>query len=108
MHAFCYASGHIAFGPEVPPEALPIAEGPRTALMGFISGVARHSRTNDDLFVPGIPECEYDQDAALDALLVFTKWISKGAPEGVTTIHSKHKPRRNAKALQKMFLDKVR
>jgi len=94
MHAYCYASGHIGFGPEVPPEALPLAEGPKKPLMDFISGVARHSRTNDDLFVPGLPECQGDQDAALDALLAFTKWAAKGAPKGVITIHSKHRPRR--------------
>ena len=58
MHAFCYASGHIGFGPEVPPEALPLAEGPKKPLMDFISGVARHSRTSDDLFVPGLPSAK--------------------------------------------------
>lgn len=94
MHAFCYASGHIAFGPEVPPEALPIAEGPRKALMEFISALARHSRVNDDLFVPGIPETQGDQAAALDALLAFTKWAAKSTPKSVTAIHSKHRPRR--------------
>lgn len=94
MKAFCYASGHIDFGPKVPDGGLPIAEGPPQPLQDFISGVARHSRENDDMFVPGIPECQGDQDAALDALLRFTKWIAKGAPDGVTTIHSKHKPRR--------------
>lgn len=94
MHAFCYASGHIAFGPEVPPEALPLATGPRKPLTDFISGVARHSRTNGDLFVPGIPEAQGDQDAALDALLRFTKWIATHNAKGVTVIHSKHRPRR--------------
>lgn len=94
MHAFCYASGHIAFGPEVPPEALPIAEGPRKKLMDFISPVARHSRVNDDLFVPGIPEAQGDQDAALDALLAWTKWIDKAAPKSIRVVHSRHKPRR--------------
>lgn len=94
MHAYCYASGHIAFGPEVPPEALPIAEGPRKPLTDFISGVARHSRVNDDLFVPGIPETQGNQDAALDALLRFTKWIATHKAKGVNVIHSKHCPRR--------------
>lgn len=90
MHAYCYASGHIGFGPEVPFECLPIAKGPTKKLQDFISGVARHSRTNDDLFVPGIPEAP-NEDAALDALLHFTRWITKGAPADVTTIHSKHR-----------------
>ena len=98
MYAYCYASGHIGFGSEVPPEALPIAEGPRKKLMDFIGPVARHSRTNDDLFVPGIPEAQGDQDAALDALLRFTKWIATHDPKGVTIIHSKHRPRRKRRA----------
>ena len=97
MHAYCYASGHIGFESEVPPEALPLAEGPRKKLMDFISGVARHSRVNDDLFVPGLPECQGDQDAALDALLRFTRWIAKGVPDGITVVHSKHRPRRSKK-----------
>lgn len=98
MHAYCYASGHIAFGALVPPEALPIAEGPRKALMDFISPVARHSRVNDDLFVPGIPETQGDQDAALDALLVFTKWIGKFAPKNIRVVHSQHRPRRKKRS----------
>ena len=99
MHAYCYASGHIAFGPEVPPEALPLAEGPRKPLMDFISSVARHSRTSDVLFVPGIPETQGDQDAALDALLAFTKWAAKGVPKSVTIIHSKHRPRKKLRTV---------
>ena len=99
MHAYCYASGHIAFGPEVPPEALPLAEGPRKPLMDFISSVARHSRTNDVLFVPGIPETQGDQVAALDALLAFTKWAAKGVPKSVTIIHSKHRPRKKLRTV---------
>ena len=99
MHAYCSASGHIAFGPEVPPEALPLAEGPRKPLMDFISSVARHSRTNDVLFVPGIPETQGDQDAALDALLAFTKWAAKGVPKSVTIIHSKHRPRKKLRTV---------
>lgn len=94
MHAYCYASGHIAFGPEVPPEALPIAKGSAWIINEFHKRLARHSRTNDDLFVPGIPETQGDQDAALDALLIFTRWITKGAPKDVITVHSKHRPRR--------------
>ena len=97
MHAYCFASGHIAFGPEVDPAALPIAEGPRKPLMDFISGVARHSRTSDDLLVPGIPECQGDQDAALDALLRFTKWIATHEPKGITIFHSRHRPRKSSR-----------
>lgn len=84
--ACCYASGHIAFLPEVPPglEALPICEGRDKAVKDFICGVARHSRTGDDLFVPGMPECGEDQDLAMDALFVFMKWIEKmKLPRGV-------------------------
>ena len=56
--ACVYASGHIAFLPEVPPglEALPICEGKDEAVKRFISGVARHAREGDHLFVPGMPD----------------------------------------------------
>ena len=67
--------------------------------MDFISSVARHSRTNDVLFVPGIPETQGDQDAALDALLAFTKWAAKGVPKSVTIIHSKHRPRKKLRTV---------
>lgn len=94
MHAYCYASGHIGFGPDVPTGALPIAKGKDQALHDFISAVARHSYDGETLLVPGVPEAETD-DAKLDALLRFTQWISaRTLPEGIETIHSKHRRQR--------------
>lgn len=83
--ACAYASGHIGFFPEVPPslEALPICEGPDRAVKKFISGVARHARQGNHLFVPGMPECGEDQDAAMDAMFKFMKWIAKNPPAGI-------------------------
>ncbi len=92
----CYASGHIAFLPEVPPDlsCLPICEGPDGKVKDFISGVARHGYNGRDLFVPGIPECGEDQEAALDALHKFMAWIGKNPPKGVEVFTSLRSRRR--------------
>lgn len=92
MHAYCYASGQIEFAPRIPDGALPIAKGPDKKLREFLCGVSRHAYDGETLLVPGIPEAP-SQGAALDALKRFTLWISKSAPDGVTTIHSKHRLR---------------
>ena len=83
--ACCYASGHIGFFPEVPVslEALPLCDGPDEKVKRFISGVARHSRDGDHLFVPGVPEAGENQDKAMDALFRFLKWIGKNPPKGI-------------------------
>lgn len=83
--ACCYASGHIAFLPEVPAslEALPICEGKDGAVRDFICGVARHSYDGKHLLVPGMPECGENQTAALAAMRRFTQWIGKNPPNGV-------------------------
>lgn len=96
MHAYCYASGRIEFGPKIPDGALPIAKGPDRALRDFLCGVSRHAYDGETLLVPGIPEAP-NQSAALDALKRFTTWITKSAPDGVETIHSKHRVRSVAK-----------
>lgn len=97
--ACVYASGHIAFMPEVPVtlEALPLCEGSDRKVRDFITGVARHSYDGKHLFVPGIPECrdrfgEVDQDKAMDALQKFVAWIGKKPPKGITVFGGK--PRR--------------
>jgi len=95
-HAFCFASGLIAFGPKVPAGAIRIASGPDKRLRDFISGRARHGyrtkevdgrpqkiRGSDTLLVPGVPEAP-DQMAGGDALRRWCDWLKKGAPEGVT------------------------
>lgn len=96
MHAYCFASGQIEFGAKIPEACLPIAKGPARVLRDWLCGVARHACDGETLLVPGIPECQGDQAAALDALKRFTLWITKSAPEGVTTIHSAHRVRRGA------------
>ena len=90
MFAFCYASGQIGFGVEIPFGALPIAKGPDRALRDWLDGVSRHAYDGETLLVPGIPEAP-DQSVALDALKRFTLWAGKGAPKSVETIHSKHR-----------------
>lgn len=94
MHAYCFASGQIEFGAKIPEGGLPIAKGPARVLRDWLCGVARHAYDGETLLVPGIPECQGDQDKALDALKRFTLWIGKHTPEGVTTIHSAHRVRR--------------
>ena len=91
--ACCYASGHIAFLPEVPVDlsALPICEGKDQAVRDFICGVARHAREGDHLYVPGLPEAGEDQDKAMDALFAFLKWIGKKPPKGIYVYGGKGK-----------------
>ena len=36
-------------------------------------------------------------DAALDALLRFTKWIATHEPKGITIFHSRHRPRKSSR-----------
>lgn len=98
MHAYCFASGQIEFGEKIPSGALPIARGPKKPLMEWLDGVSRHAYDGETLLVPGIPEAP-DQSAALDALKRFTLWASKSAPEGVETVHSKHRLRRKPNLL---------
>jgi hypothetical protein len=88
--AYCYQSGEIGFAESLPTGVLPIAKGPDKALRDFIGGVSRHAYDGETLLVPGIPEAE-DESKALDALLAFSTRISKGVPEGVETLHSKHR-----------------
>lgn len=93
MKAYCYASGRIAIGKNVPDGALPIARGPRNKLREMLSGTARHTFDSRVLLVPGIPEAP-SQSYALDALKRYTKWIAKHAPEGVEIFYSAHRIRR--------------
>lgn len=88
MHAYCFASGHIEFSTRIPEGALPIANGPERELRDFISPLARHAYDNETLLVPGVPEAE-DQEAKLDALKKFVRWISEKAPRGINTIYTR-------------------
>jgi hypothetical protein len=95
IHAYCYASGLIAFGRSRPDGTLPIAYGPAKTLREFIETKARHGyRTrkikgrptkipgSDTLLVPGVPEAP-NQSVALAALREWRKWIQKKAPKNI-------------------------
>lgn len=69
--AYAWASGLIEFGEKYPEGALPILTGSDKEVKEVIEMLARHSRTNDQLLVPGVPEAE-DQRSALDALIYFS------------------------------------
>ena len=72
--AFARASGLIGFGETCPTDALPLMSGDEKEVRHEVEVLARHSRTNDDLFVPGIPEAS-NEDDALIALVSFIKLI---------------------------------
>ena len=77
--AWCWASGLIEIGTELPDSnAIEIARGPKFALKGQVSVVARHGygETEGKLLVPGVPEAE-NQAAGLEALYQWLKWINK-------------------------------
>ncbi|KVM76484.1 host nuclease inhibitor protein [Burkholderia ubonensis] len=71
MKAFAWQSGLIEFANEVPAGALQIAEGTSKEIRRVVGVWARHSRTGDELLVPGVPEAE-SEDAKLDALIAFS------------------------------------
>ncbi|MBI0436419.1 hypothetical protein [Dickeya dianthicola] len=85
--AWCWASGLIEIGDELPADNHPsgsgviqIATGPKCALQGFLDVVARHGKGDSagKLLVPGVPEAP-DGDAAIDALKKWLAWCeSKG------------------------------
>lgn len=88
--AYCYASGLIEFGRDIPRGATIIARGPETELRAFIGSNARQARMHRsrktlDLVVPGMPEAE--NQIALDAALAtWSKWIAANAPKGVRVV----------------------
>jgi hypothetical protein len=95
IRAYCYASGLIEFGTEVPKGARFIASGPSAALRRWIRGNARIGyRTRiiggrrtvvpgtDHLLVPGIAEADSELTAAL-ALARWRQTIRTKRPRGV-------------------------
>ncbi|WPM85231.1 host nuclease inhibitor protein [Apirhabdus apintestini] len=70
--AYAWASGLIEFGKSCPDGALPVLVGDSKTVRSAVSVLARHSRTNDDLLVPGVPEAA-DPDTAVQALSTFAK-----------------------------------
>lgn len=74
MKAFAWSNGRIEFGQRVPKGALQIASGKAKKVRNVISATARHAYDGVTLLVPGVPEAE-NEDAALDALIAFCKWV---------------------------------
>lgn len=92
--AWCWASGLIEIGDEAPQNnpdgsgVIVIATGPKYALHGHVSAMARHGRgaSASQLIVPGVPEAA-DSSAALDALNDWLRLCSKGRRrDGVTFV----------------------
>lgn len=74
--AYAWASGLIEFGETYPDGALPIITGEEKRVREIIGIRARHSRTNQKLLVPGVPEAG-NQDDACSALIRFTDIVTK-------------------------------
>lgn len=74
--AYAWASGLIQFGKSVPEGALPIISGQEDDVKNILIAISRHSRTNDDLLVPGVPEAA-NQHLALDAFMKFSDWARR-------------------------------
>ncbi|CAM4196721.1 hypothetical protein PLGE761_15650 [Pluralibacter gergoviae] len=74
--AYAWASGLIEFGRNYPEGALPIVTGDERRVRELIDIWARHSRTNEQLLVPGVPEAD-NQHEACSALIRFTDLVTK-------------------------------
>lgn len=87
--AYCWATGVIEFGSEVPDGAIQIAEGPKAHLQAAVSVAARHGHADGVLLVPGIPEAAGNQRAAGDALKRWLDWYGRRAKNGVVFMSMK-------------------
>lgn len=65
--AYCWSTGRIDFGYELPEGAIAIAEGDEATVRDEIEVTARLAYDNKTLLVPGVPEAP-DQRAGLEAL----------------------------------------
>ncbi|CNE95868.1 TPA: host nuclease inhibitor protein [Yersinia enterocolitica] len=74
--AYAWASGLIEFGKTLPNGALPVIKGLEKEVRESIEINARHSRINEQLLVPGVPEAN-DQREGCDALIHFTQRVFK-------------------------------
>lgn len=74
--AYAWASGLIEFGAKVPEGALPIISGEGVRVRELIDVWARHSRTTDQLLVPGVPEAA-SQHEGCNALMKFTDLVTR-------------------------------
>lgn len=88
--AWCWPSGLIEIGDAMPAAdadgggAIEVARGPKYALKGHLSVVARHGYSPGQLLVPGVPEAE-TQKAKADALASWLAWCGKPKRRNVVT-----------------------
>ncbi|OPE33288.1 homocysteine methyltransferase, partial [Pseudomonas aeruginosa] len=68
--AFCWASGLIQFGDQVPEGAIEIARGDDQVVREILVTNSRHAYDNVSLLVPGVPEAA-NQTEGGDALECF-------------------------------------
>lgn len=79
IRAFCFATGVIGFGADVPANAIEIAQSySERHLKNFIEVKARHAYDGKTLLVPGVPEAE-NEKAAGNALGEWLRWIGEDA-----------------------------
>lgn len=82
--AYCYASGQIEFGSELPAGAIELARGKEKLVRQYITAIACVSRDdNKTLLVPGIPEAENEKQAFV-ALAVHLRWLKRRQCKGFT------------------------
>ncbi|MBN9477383.1 MAG: host nuclease inhibitor protein [Bordetella sp. SCN 67-23] len=81
-YAYCWASGQIEFGTQVPEGAIWIVRGRDTSVRHLIDATARLAYDNTTLLVPGIPEAE-NQKVAGDALARFLTWLGSKPHRGI-------------------------
>jgi len=85
MVAWCWASGLIEIGEEMPADnaegggAILVARGPKFALRSTLQVLAREGKgaSAGSLLVPGVPEVD-DQQHKADALARWLEWCAKG------------------------------
>lgn len=74
--AYCFRSGQVHVARKEPTGAIALVRGPAQALRDAISANARHSRTSDTLFVPGVPEAA-DDSKALNAAAAWGRRVAQ-------------------------------
>lgn len=75
LKAFCWRTGLLQTGNEVPEGALELASAPESVLTNVLLAECRHGY-NDELLVPGIPEAA-SSDNAVDAAIDFSQRLQK-------------------------------
>jgi hypothetical protein len=74
-YAYCYRSGLVEFGDQIPDGALPLDKGRGKKWRSGIEVKCRLAYDGETHLVPGIPEAETDK-AAYEAWSRFRKWIA--------------------------------